>query len=49
MNACTRSLLQTIGLDGKVLSPVAGRLLRAVRLITSIGVGVCHRELASLR
>ncbi len=49
MNTCTRSLLQTIGLDGKVLSPVAGRLLRAVRPITPIGVGVCCRELASLR
>ncbi len=50
MNTCTRSSLQTSGLDGKVLSPEAERLMgRAVRLITSIGVGLCYRELASLR
>ena len=50
MKTYTKSSLQVIGLNGKTFSLVAGHLIgRAVRLITSIGVGTYYRELTSLR
>ena len=43
-------LSQTMSLNGKMLRSLAGHLIsRAVRLITSIGVRIYYRELASLR
>jgi hypothetical protein len=49
MKTYTKSLLPTIGPDGRMPSPVSGRLIGAMRLITSIGIGTCRRELGSLR
>ncbi len=50
MKTYMNGLSQTISLNGNVPSPSAGHLMsRAVRLITSIGVGIYYRELASLR
>ena len=50
MKTCIEGLSQTISLNGNVPSPLAGHLKsRAVRLITSIGVRIYQRELASLR
>jgi hypothetical protein len=50
MKTCIDGLSQTISLNGNVPSPLAGHpVSRAVRLITSIGVCIYYRELASLR
>jgi hypothetical protein len=49
MKTYIKSLLPTIGPNGRMPSLVAGRLIRAMRLITNVGIGTCHRELASLR
>ena len=50
MKTCIEGLSQTISLNGNVPSPSAGHLIsRGVRLITSIGVRIYYRELASLR